>query len=176
MEEFSLNIKTDLKKQLGFTFIEVIVTVAVAAIILSIGVPSFSSVIRNSRLTTNTNELITALHFSRAEAIKRNNATTIKKKSSQWEAGWQVFVDNNGNGSKDSGDLVLKVYPSLPSGFTLLASKDFITFTSQGFVKSDALAVFQLCVDDNASTAYARTIKVNKIGRPRFEKGVDSCS
>ena len=163
------------KKNTGFTLMELIVTVAVAGILLSIGVPSFNSTIRSNRLTSHTNSLIIALHFSRGESVKRNKSITIRRKSPQWESGWNVFIDVNGDGNKDNGDELIKTYPSLPPLFTLRSSDHFITFTSQGFVKSESITTFKMCVDAKTSDEYARTVRVNAIGRPHFEKGVSSC-
>lgn len=56
----------------GFTIVELMVTVAVAAILLVIAVPSFRNIINSNRLTTATNTLVNALNTARMEAIKRN--------------------------------------------------------------------------------------------------------
>jgi type IV fimbrial biogenesis protein FimT len=56
----------------GFTIVELMVTVAVAAILLVIAVPSFNTIINSNRLTTAANTLVNALNTARMEAIKRN--------------------------------------------------------------------------------------------------------
>ena len=56
----------------GFTIVELMITVAVAAILLIIAVPSFNNIINSNRLTTATNTLVNALNTARMEAIKRN--------------------------------------------------------------------------------------------------------
>jgi type IV fimbrial biogenesis protein FimT len=58
--------------QAGFTLVELMVTIFVAAILIAIAVPSFKSVTTSSRLTTTANSLVSALHAARMEAIKRN--------------------------------------------------------------------------------------------------------
>lgn len=63
----------------GFTLIELIVTLAVAAIILTIGVPSFQEALQNNRRTTQVNEIIGAFNIARSEAIKRGMKVTMCK-------------------------------------------------------------------------------------------------
>lgn len=59
----------------GFTLIELMITVAVAAVLLMIAVPSFQNMIVSNRLTTTANDMVAALHLARIQAIKRNTAT-----------------------------------------------------------------------------------------------------
>lgn len=61
----------------GFTLIELMITLAVLGIILGLGVPSFNNYIMSSRLTSLTNELVTATHFARSEAIRLNRPVTL---------------------------------------------------------------------------------------------------
>lgn len=56
----------------GFTIVELMITIAVAAVLLVIAVPSFNTIINSNRLTTAANNLVNALNTARMEAIKRN--------------------------------------------------------------------------------------------------------
>lgn len=61
-----------LRRQNGFTLVELMVTVAVLAILSTIAYPSFQSTIRSNRVATTTNELIASLALARSEAIKKH--------------------------------------------------------------------------------------------------------
>ena len=62
----------------GFTLIELMVTIAVVAILTTVAVPGFRDLIRNNRVTTQTNEVVSALNFARTEAIKRGRSVTVR--------------------------------------------------------------------------------------------------
>lgn len=64
-------------RQHGFTLVELMVTVAVAAILLMIAVPSFKSITASNRLNVAANDLIHAIQVARMEAIKRNSSTQL---------------------------------------------------------------------------------------------------
>lgn len=79
----------------GFTLIELMITVAILAILLGVGVPSFVDYIRNSRTSTQVNELATALGFARSEAIARGVPVSVAAIDNVTLAnGWCVFVGN----------------------------------------------------------------------------------
>lgn len=61
----------------GFTLIELMITIAVASILLAVAVPSFNQLIVTNRLTTQANEVVAALNFARSEAIKRNTRVSF---------------------------------------------------------------------------------------------------
>ena len=90
-----------LKYQKAFTLIELMVTVAVAAIVLGLAIPSFNTQIRNNASSALGGELVGALGYARAEAIKRAARVSICPSSNgtscltaaDWAKGWMVFVD-----------------------------------------------------------------------------------
>lgn len=184
-------------KQHGFTLIELMITLAIAAIVMSIGIPSFREVIRNNRIMTQTNELVTALNLARIEAVKRGIPVTICKASypgnatapptacstsASWNDGWIIYADpgaNNGTITTSEGDEILRVKEAMATGFKLGIGGTFAnwvaylpTGSSRG---SGGLAndKFSLCLDGNASTG--REINVNTAGRVWVKQGASSC-
>jgi type IV fimbrial biogenesis protein FimT len=168
----------------GFTLVELLVTIAIAAIVVTLAVPGMATMARNAQLSGNANQLVTALNLARSEAVKRGQRVVVRKTGTNWEDGWQVFVDitspNSNTFSDDADatlceaaeDCVLRVYGALPAGYTLRGHAnfaDFIRYDPSGRSSSDGS--FALCnnpVGDNAPQANtARLILVNAVGRVR---------
>ncbi|WP_064007862.1 GspH/FimT family pseudopilin [Methylomonas methanica] len=175
----------------GFTLVELMVTIAIAGILVGIAIPSFTSIISSNRLTTSANELVTALNLARSEAVKRGRSVTVRKvddkssthlnltawASANWEQGWDVFTDANENGEFDTGnDELLKTYAALSASYTLRGNNfsNFIRFTPSG--QSNTNGSFVICNNsDSNNTPEANTsrlIIVNSIGRVRM--GLDT--
>ncbi len=183
-------------KQSGFTLPELMVTVAVAVILLGLAVPSFRDTIIRNRLATQANELVTALNLARSEAIKRGVRVTVCKtadpnaaspscsSSADWQQGFIVFVDNthlpgNTKGVIDDADVRLRVFGTL-TGSTLTADSNFaraVSYFPSGVsrgIKSDgndglADGTFTLC-----NLGKGRKIIINTTGRVRTEE-LTSC-
>lgn len=89
----------------GFTLIELMITLALAAIILTLGVPSFRDIILNNRAATQSNELVTAMNVARSEAVRRGARVSVCPSNDQatctggtdWAIGWIVFLDGAAN-------------------------------------------------------------------------------
>ncbi len=123
----------------GFSLIEMIVTVFIIGIVMTMGVPTIGTFMENSRMAATTNALITSLHAARAEAIKRNRTTTICPSADgavcsvagDFSIGWIGFVDCTAaagagpcipDGTVDGADTVFTVNPELPDSIDFLSS------------------------------------------------------
>lgn len=96
----------------GFTLIELMVTIAIVAVLVAIAFPSFESTIRSNRVATTTNELMASLSLARSEALRNPGGAaictstdgTLCDLSGNWNNGWIVWIDVNGDGLQDPVD------------------------------------------------------------------------
>ena len=93
---------------LGFTMIELMITIAIATILLALAIPNFTRFIRQSQYTSAGNELVTGFNYARNEAINRQRAVAIAANGGAWINGWQAFLDTNRNAVFDGTDVVLR--------------------------------------------------------------------
>lgn len=171
-------------RQSGLTLLEMVVTLAVLAILLTIAIPSFSAVMYTSRLSSATNDLVAALHLVRSEAIKRNGRAVLCKSSNglacsasgTWEQGWMVFHDANNNAAQDAGETLIRAQAALPEGLRLTGNSPvsrYISYTPSGTAKFISGAfqagTLTLC-QQSASRVEGRQIVISRTGRPRTQK------
>lgn len=124
----------------GFTLIELMVTVALAAILAFVAVPNLSAFKRNGELTSATNSLVAAISTARSEALKRGTNTLVLPLSgTSFVNGWIVFVDMNLNNVFDSNtDILVKQQEPLPTYFVVTQSLTSTTPTGQPYIRYDA--------------------------------------
>lgn len=168
----------------GFTLVELMVTLSLIGILVSVGVPSFHGLMERNRLTTSINQFVSSLTLARSEAIKRkqsiaicaseDGATCLDGKN--YEDGWIVYAENGApdNVRDVNNEELLWVQESLSTGFTLSANINSpLGYSSSGRTNSFVRRV-TLCKDDQINKA--RAITINATGRvhqaERNEEGV----
>ena len=171
-------------KTQGFTLIELVMTMAIAGILVSMAIPSFNSILNSSRLTNYANDLVGALNLARSEAVRRGIQVTVSNNGvlTHWERGWTVFVDINGDETYDppdklcttssigapTEDCLLRFYPSLDNGYTLTTGgslyKKAAAYLPSGLSYTAAGDTFRLCNGTDMKTS--RSIVIDGVGRP----------
>ncbi|MEW5967274.1 MAG: GspH/FimT family pseudopilin [Pseudomonadota bacterium] len=148
----------------GFTLIELVVTLAILGIILTIAIPNFQSMLASNRMASQANDVIAALSLARSEAVKRAAQVTVCASSDgatctgTWEQGWVV---------RDAGGNVLRVYRALTGNSTLASSAGgSVVFTATGSTTLAADATLTVCPPAPA-TVQGRVIQIVRSGRPR---------
>ncbi|MBL8253967.1 MAG: GspH/FimT family pseudopilin [Candidatus Competibacter sp.] len=166
----------------GFTLMELIVTLALAVIVLTLGIPSFQNIIRNERLATRTNDFIAALQLTRSEAIKRGVRVTLCKSatgascanSGGYEQGWIVFVDPNNNAAVDAGETIIRVFQAFPTGANATLTGNTPVARHISFVATGKTQLttggFQAGTLTLCQAPKARRIVINSVGRARTEE------
>jgi type IV fimbrial biogenesis protein FimT len=148
----------------GFTLIELMITVAIMSILLTVGLPSFQSIIASSRLTASANAMVSTLQLARFEALKQHKSVTIKKQSTNWQDGWDVFVDFNDNGALDDGEKLVS-YDKLSSGITVEPSgvyTNYATYEASGRINTGGNFLFK-------TQSECRKVVIAATGRVRVE-------
>jgi len=169
---------------------ELMVTIAIAAILIAIAVPSFTGTIASNRLTSNANQFLSALSYARSEAIKRGLQVTILNRgaSNQWESGWDTFVDLNGNNAFDDNgdtnlcqageDCMLRSYDALPASFTFRSNgtsfQSYAAYLANGSIKNGNGVTYTLC-SSTGTAMPQRSIVISNTGRPRVSVTTGAC-
>lgn len=168
----------------GATLLELLVVLSMAGILLAIGIPSYASMAHASRLSSFTNELVSALHLTRSEAIKRashavlctSSDGTSCAASGGWQQGWIVFHDPDNDAIRDPGEALILARPALPAGYRLtgnLPVKKYVSYSSGGRTRmiSGAWQFGSLILcNDSGTFDSGRKIIISSSGRPRSEK------
>lgn len=175
--------------------LELMITLAVVAILLTIAVPSFRTLLQNNRLTAQANEFQTALQFARSESLKRAQPVTVCASDTlsaddadlecgaDWTLGWVAVVDNQVEGTAGVGILeVLRRWPGLRGDATLAhnGAEDFVRYLADGSIDTIGMPaasggnppppwVFQLRIPD-CSGDNARNISIIRTGRSSVDR------
>ena len=180
----------------GFTAIELMVTVAVLAVLAAIAAPSFKPLFERWQVRQVSEELQSTVYFARSEAIKRGGGVVIQPSSSQgdctvsesdlWNCGWVVFLDKNNNGTKDSGEDELQIFAPtkrVKVKFTDQKDKSLtapVRADRWGVLSSDSTSsfVFRLTPIGSSNTeASASSLCITSSGRPtRMNTSTVSCT
>lgn len=160
----------------GFTLGELLTSMAVAAITLSLAVPSYQNVVRNNRRATAVNQLVSTLHMARSEAVTRNAQVTVCTSTDgatcsdgEWHAGWIFFPDSDQDRQVDGDEPILGAGAASP-GLTIESDEfgSFLAYRPNGRVMVNAAdentGAFTFC--DSRGAAFARVLIINPTGQP----------
>jgi type IV fimbrial biogenesis protein FimT len=159
----------------GFTLVEVLIAMAVVAILLTIGVPSFRYVTNSNRIASEINGLLGDMQFARAEAVKEGRPVTVCvstdgatcANSNTWQNGWIVFSDVNGNAAVDAAtDIVLRVQTTFSSTDTFVATNNVkaVTFNREGYANGIANGSLIALHDNTNNTSWTRCLSITLVG------------
>ncbi len=157
----------------GFSLIELLFTLTIAAIALSLATPNFASWINKYRLRGAAYDLLNDVQLARNEAINRATRVTISNNDSDWRTGWTVFIDNDNDGVHDAAETVLYNREGFANTMAITGNtsvSNMISYIATGESRL-ASGAFQagtiLVCAQNVDTA--RKLVISSNGRPRLE-------
>lgn len=181
-------------RQRGFTLWELLVTVMVIGIVLGIGVPNFQAFSRNGDIASAVNALVSAVHLSRTEAVKRQLPVTLCGTTTPLAAapacdggtgGFFSFVDDDRDGVFDGGEQILLRRDAPASQITTaIDGPGLARFGPDGFLDrtvANQLSRVMYC-DDRGNVAgpggesVARVVAISATGRPQLLRDIASVS
>lgn len=171
----------------GFTLIELMVTIAIAAILMVVAVPSLVTYQRNSEMTSFANTMLASINAARGEAMKRGRyAMVVPADGLLWASGWVVFVDVDATRTYNSANDFLVTTKEAPPSFLAVSGNGpageaapYIMFDPSGYAakKSSSTTTPNLTLTitrNDVPTAEAaeqtRLLIIAKTGRARVCK------
>jgi type IV fimbrial biogenesis protein FimT len=171
------------KNSNGFTLVELMVVVAILALLAGIAAPNFSSMIKDSRLSSANADFMAALQLAKSESVARvtqvsmcraNGDFTGCAASGNWTQGWIIFSDADGDGTFDGGDVVLHAHEAL-GNLTYRGTaevKTDITFNPSGSTSITSIQVLIAC--DDRGFASGKGILITITGRGSAMKATET--
>jgi type IV fimbrial biogenesis protein FimT len=168
----------------GATLVELLVSITIVSILLSLAVPAFDAAMTSSKLTAATNSMFASLYLARGEAIKRNARVVICKSADganctatgNWDQGWIVFHDSDNNAQLDTGETLVHRQEPLGEDMAMWGNTPvvrYVSYTGIGAAKLTSGAfqagTITLCRTSDGESD-ARDIVISSTGRPRVYK------
>ncbi|GGZ99570.1 hypothetical protein GCM10008090_05230 [Arenicella chitinivorans] len=157
----------------GFTLLELMITVALVGVVTTIAVPSFGTLITNTRISTKASALHTALYQARTHAITHHEIVTVcaaadasmtecepnRHANMNWRYGWILYADANGNNRLDSSDQLIRTYDGDDGVRVTFNQRGRLRFFADGHARS---AGFYVCSANSEKEAYIRLLHTGR--------------
>lgn len=177
-------------RQAGFTLVELMITIAIAGILLTLALPELRAFVLSNRLSTDVNSFVGLVNYARSEAIVRNQDVVICPRTNggitcaadqfwgQYEL--QAFVDINGNGERNATDILLKSISATDTSgaqrrITRSAGVGVIRFSAAGFSQTAHRFDIHAVGDAEFELRYGRSVCISRPGRARVTTNGGAC-
>jgi type IV fimbrial biogenesis protein FimT len=169
----------------GYTMMELVMVIVIVAILASIAIPSFKYVTTSNRIAGEVNGLLGDMQFARSEAVKEGQSVTVciaqnanlnscagNGAAGQWQFGWIVFLDTNGDQQVQANEAIIRAQPAFSGTDTFLADSatfNAVTFNRMGYAPTGVPTNISLH-DSTANPNWTRCLAVSPIGSTVTEK------
>ncbi|MGI9329417.1 MAG: GspH/FimT family pseudopilin [Gammaproteobacteria bacterium] len=180
----------------GVTLVELMITLAVLAVVLTIGIPAFGGFLQNNRMSAAANDVLSSLHLARSEALKRQVPVVVCASTTAdaanptcdggagFDQGWVVFADTNNDAQVNGGDVVIAangpLHPAIGANSTwgTAGAPVYVAFGANGSRQDQILAAtpsvinMELCdergdIEISGGVAAGRWLRISATGHPR---------
>ncbi len=159
----------------GWTLIELLVAISIAAILTLIAVPDFQKLLARQRIDVAARDLFAAILLTRAEAIRRGERVDLVPVNGvDWQSGWVIFIDTNDNHRLDRDEKIIHTHAPLTKNLVIEShlhdrAKPRIAYGANGRSRASGNGqVAQAGHLDMFLAGHRRRIILNFVGRPRL--------
>ena len=131
----------------GFTLIELMIVLVIAAILIAVGAPALGEFIADQRVRTTASDIVGDIAFARAKAIESSRRVNIEKTGALWREGWRIYIDQDNDRAFTAADVELKRFEGFSPttrAYVCSTAADFsdrMIFRPDGRVVRDTLPV-----------------------------------
>ena len=168
------NIQLQAKSQRGFSLVELMVAIAVLAVLSSIAIPSFNEIIMSTKLRSYANNFIASANLARSEAIKNNSVVRLCASNNgtsctgNWQNGWIVIKANN---------TVIERQQATSDGYLITEASGTNTLNFQSTGIGSTQAALTICRATPDAGDQERVVRISATGKPSITKTtVGACS
>lgn len=157
-----------MKRQRGLTLVEIMITISILTIAITLVVPGMQSLLLQQRIIASLNATSASLQFAKSHSISQMTDVSICPTVdytgcvTDWGQAKMIFVDTNGNNQRDATETLLQTLPIVQFGVTLTSSSDVVRFYMSGLSASPSTLLF---CDQSEDNQYARAIFISLQGR-----------
>lgn len=169
----------------GFSLVELMTALAVAAFLLGLAIPSFAELIQNQKASATVNDFLSAIQLTRSEAIRRGMRVDLVPVGDNWATGWTIFMDEDGDQKVGAGEQIIYTHAPVPTGMSVSSAMTdqsplYLAYTGTGRSRTNLAGGQQLQFGSFTFELgnQRRKIYLNALGRPRvcsLKPGEASC-
>ena len=169
----------------GLVLLEVLVAVGVLGVLAALAAPSFAAISERLKVRTAVQALTSSLYAARAEAFKRGGHVTLARSASrpdcdagtdgsQWRCGWELFTDQDEDGTRDAADDLLQVTQP-PPGIEVIQTGRRAALKLNAWGQFNGLGALGFVLRSRADANAVSVICLSSGGRLQSWSGMDRC-